>query len=264
MGDPPVVIITGASSGIGAAAAKLFGSQGYQIVLAARRMARLEEIASEITRSGGVAATVRTDLSKPGDIQVLVEAALARFGQIDLLINNAGFGRIIPLVDMEPAGDILSQIQVNLLGPIHLTQSVIPHMAVRRKGHIINIASLAAYLAAPNYTVYAATKFGLRGFSEALRREVIRLGINVSAVYPGSVRTEFSEHMGRKRKPRYTTPDWLVLSAADVARTILRVARKPRRVTVIPALLRPILFLGLHFPRLADRLIASRYEPPQR
>jgi short-subunit dehydrogenase len=226
-------------------------------------MDRLQEVSREISSGGGRAAPVQTDLTIPGDIQALVEATLKQFGQIDLLVNNAGFGRSIPLAEMEPMADILPQLDVNLNGPILLSQQVIPHMAAREQGHIINIASLAAFLGIPNYTIYAATKFGLRGFTEALRREVYRLGIQVSAIYPGSVRTEFSRHMGRKRKPRYTTPDWLVLTSEDVAKTILRVARNPRRVTVVPALLRPVLFLGIHFPGLADRLIAWRYEPPQ-
>jgi short-subunit dehydrogenase len=241
----------------------LFGSQGFQVILAARRLDRLQEISTQITSAGGIAIPIRTDLTRPEDLQLLIDGTIKQFGQIDLLINNAGFGRIIPLIEMEPTADILSQLEVNLISPIRLSQLVIPPMAKRRQGHIINIASLASFLGVPNYTIYAATKFGLRGFSEALRREVMGLGIQVSAVYPGSVRTEFSRHMGRKKKPRFTTPDWLVLSSEDVAKTILSVAQNPRPATVIPRILRPILFIGLNFPTLADWLINWRYVPPQ-
>ncbi len=116
------------------------------------------------------------------------------------LLNNAGFGHLGWLEDLDPVHDIQAQLQVNLVAVIQMAREVLPHMIERRSGHIINMASVAGLVASPTYSVYAASKFGMRGFSEALRREVGVFGIHVSALYPGGVRTEFKEHTGAQRK----------------------------------------------------------------
>jgi len=217
MSKSSVILITGASSGIGSATAWLFAKEGYRVVLVARRENRLEDLADRICLGGGQAIAVRTDVKNLEDINNLVQTALAVFGRIDILFNNAGFGRIDWLEGLAPGDDIQSQIQVNLTGLILLTQAVLPHMIERRSGHIINMSSVAGLLAMPTYSVYAASKFAVRGFSEALRREVAVYGINVSAIYPGAVDTEFEERAHIQRKTGTRTPKALRLSADDVA-----------------------------------------------
>lgn len=254
-----VIIVTGASSGIGEATARLFGQRGYRVVLAARRQERLEIIAREIRQGGGQALPLPTDVTVLEDIQNLVEETLAHFGQVDLLFNNAGFGRLDWLETLDPVRDIERQFRVNLLGVILTTRAVLPHMIDRRCGHIINMSSVAGLVGTPTYTIYAASKFGVRGFSEALRREVRAWGIHVSAIYPGSVETEFRQHAGIHRKTGLSTPRRLRLTAQDVARVVFRMAQNPRPTTVIPWPLRISVWMNTLFPGLLDRLMEQRF-----
>jgi hypothetical protein len=264
MNVQPVILITGASSGIGAAAAQVFARQGYRLVLAARRMERLEALAQQIHQQGGNALPVPADLSRLEDIQRLAQSALDWAGQIDILFNNAGFGRLDWLENLAPGKDVQEQIQVNLLGLIWMTQAVLPHMIERRSGHIINMASLASWLAPPTYSVYAATKFGVRGFTEALRREVSIYGIRVSGIYPGAVDTEFGTRARIRRKTGTTTPSWLRLSAEDVAQAVLRLAQRPRRGMILPGSMWFVVALNTYFPGWVDWAIRKYFIEPER
>jgi NADP-dependent 3-hydroxy acid dehydrogenase YdfG len=253
-----VVIITGASSGIGAAAAALFAREGCPVVLAARRLDRLQQIAGEIEEDGGKALPVATDISQPEQIDAMVKAAVDAYGRIDILFNNAGFGRVDWLEALDPIKDIQVQITVDLLGVILATRAVLPHMYRQRSGHIINMSSVAGWIAPPFYSIYSAGKFGVRGFSEALRREAGPRGVNVSVIYPGSVRTEFASHMGQSSaKRRFKTPAWLTLSADDVAESVVGLARRPRRSLITPWFMVIAKFLNSHFNGISDRLQAD-------
>ncbi|MBI1855140.1 MAG: SDR family oxidoreductase, partial [Chloroflexi bacterium] len=180
-----VVIITGASSGFGEDAAILFARQGCKVVLAARRIERLQVLAEKIQKEGGEAVAIPVDVTDRNEIQVMVESAIDLYGQVDILFNNAGFGRLDWLENLDPARDIETQMDVNLLGLAQVTRAVLPHMLERKSGHIINMSSVAGWIAAPLYTIYSATKFGVRGFTDSLRREVAPFGIHVSGIYPG-------------------------------------------------------------------------------
>ena len=159
----------------------------------------------------------------------MVRTVIEIYGRIDILFNNAGFGRLNWLERLEPNRDIETQIQVNLTGLIHVTQAVLPYMLARRSGHIINMSSIAGWLAAPSYTVYAATKYGVRGFTTALRREVAPFGIEVSGIYPGPARTEFGwDATDRKkdaRRPRWF--DLFFIPAEDVSQRVLATGQAP-------------------------------------
>jgi hypothetical protein len=229
------------------------------VVLAARRFDLLQALAQEIQAQGGQALPVAADLTCLEDIQALVRAALEHFSQIDILFNNAGFGRLDWLEALDPLDDIQSQVQVDLLGLMWMTQAVLPHMIHRQSGHIINMASVAGLIAPPTYTVYAASKFAVRGFSEALRREVGLYGIQVSVIYPGGVATDFSQHARIHRKTGVTTPSALLLSPEGVARAVLRLAHHPRRALVIPWPLRWAVRLNGLFPGLVDRIVEQRF-----
>jgi hypothetical protein len=259
MPEQPVILITGASAGIGAAVARRFAQAGYRLVLAARRMDRLDALAQEIRLQGGEALPIAADLSRLEDIQRLAQSALAGAGQIDILFNNAGFGRLDWLEKLTPLEDVQGQIQVDLLGLIWMTQAVLPHMIERRSGHIINMASLASWVAPPTYSVYAAAKFGVRGFSESLRREVSVYGIRVSGIYPGAVDTEFGTQARIRRKTGITTPDRLRLSAEDVAQAVLRLAQRPRRTVILPGYMRFAVALNALFPAWVDWAIRKRF-----
>lgn len=259
MSDPPVIIVTGASSGIGAAVARLFASQGYRVVLAARRLERLESLAEEINAGGGQSLVVATDLFKFEDIQKLVAVTISEFGQVDVLVNNAGFGRLKWLEQLDPVRDIQEQLQINLAATILVAREVLPHMIARRKGHILNMASLGGFIATPTYTAYSASKFGVRGFTEALRREVGVYGIHVTGVYPGGVRTEFKQHTGSDRKTGRTTPASLRLEPEEVARAVLNAVRRPKRTVIMPWQMRFLVWLNSHLPGLVDWVIENRF-----
>lgn len=259
MSNQPVILVTGASSGIGEAAARLFAREGYRVSLGARRLERLQTLAQEIEAAGGQSLAVQADLAKLEDIQTLVRSTLDHFGQVDVLLNNAGFGRLKWLEDLNPVDDVQAQLQINLIATILVAREVLPHMIKRRSGHIINMASLGGYVATPTYTVYSASKFGVRGFTEALRREVGVFGIRVSGIYPGSVRTEFKSHTGARRKTGRTTPENLRLDSEEVAQAVLSVVRHPRRELIIPWQMRLSVWMNILFPGIVDRIIENRF-----
>ncbi|MEP7359137.1 MAG: SDR family NAD(P)-dependent oxidoreductase [Anaerolineales bacterium] len=259
-----VVIVTGASSGIGAATARLFGREGARVVLAARRLDRLQAIAAEIEAAGGETLVVAADMSRPDDIARLIEHAHSRFGRLDVLVNNAGFGRLDWLERLDPAKDIEALVAVNILGVVNASRLVLPIMMAQRRGHIINISSTSGLVATPTYTVYAASKFAVRGFGEALRREVAPWGIKVSTLYPGGVATEFAEHAQIRRKTQVTTPGWLLLSPEQVAEAVLSLVRHPRAELVIPWPFRLAAFFNHWLPGVVDWAVIRRFTIPER
>ncbi len=259
-----VVMVTGASAGIGEATARAFAGAGARLALAARRLDRLEAIAGEIEAQGAEALAVAADLSRQADIEHLVAAVRERFGRIDVLVNNAGLGRMDWLERLDPADDIAAQLALNVLGVVQTTRQVLPVMIGQRSGHIINVASVAGLIGTPTYTVYAASKFAVRGFSEALRREVAPWGIRVSVVCPGGVATEFGSQAHIRRKTRVTTPAWLQLKPEDVAREIVGLARRPRASLVMPWPFRLAAYINMVAPWLVDWATVWRFTIPER
>ena len=261
-----VVIVTGASSGIGEATARQFGREGAMVVLAARRVDKLETLAKEIEAmgTGSQSLVVQADLSKLDDIQKLVSHTLEIFGRIDVLVNNAGFGRLDWLENLDPVKDIQAQIDVNVMGVIQTTRQVLPVMIQQRSGSIINMCSMAGLVATPTYTIYAASKHAVHGFSEALRREVNPWGIDVSLVYPGGVVTEFTQHAGIKRKTKAATPKFMLLTAEQVGEAVVKLVRHPRRMWIIPSLWSVTVFMNRFLPGLVDRTTIKNFTIPER
>lgn len=240
-----VAIVTGASSGIGEATARAFGREGAKVVLAARRVDKLQTLAQEINlMTGAETLVIQADLSKLEDIQAMIAQTLEKFGRIDILVNNAGFGRLDWLENLDPIKDIQAQIDLNVLGVIQTTHQVLPVMMEQRAGSIINMCSMAGLVATPTYTVYAASKHAVHGFSEALRREVKPWGIDVSLIYPGGVVTEFTQHAGIKRKTNARTPKSMLLTAEQVANAVIKLVRRPRRMLIIPWLWSVTVFMN--------------------
>lgn len=259
MVDKPVILITGASSGIGEASAYRFARKGYGVVLAARRKDRLEWIAEQISEEGGDALPLEADISQIEEVNFLVEACLQTYGRIDILFNNAGLGYMNWLNELNSEDNIRPQVEVNLIGLIEVTRAVLPHMIHSKKGHIINMASIAGLIGTPTYSIYAATKFGIRGFSEALRREVGIYGIRVSVIYPGAVANDFGQKARIVRKSGLTTPNWLVLSSDEVAEQVLKLSEHPRFSVVTPGIFQLAVFINGLFPGLVDWIIQKRF-----
>jgi NADP-dependent 3-hydroxy acid dehydrogenase YdfG len=252
-----VAIITGASSGIGAATARAFGRQGMRLALFARRADRLEHVASEVLLAGGQAIAVPGDVREQASLEQLIQRTIAAYGRIDVLLNNAGLGRLGWLETLDPA-DVRLQIDVNLLGAIEATRLVLPHLIRQGGGHIINLSSLAGLIGAPTYSVYAATKFGLFGFSEALRREVAPWGIRVSGVYPAGVETEWGDHVGYRRRTEAPFARRHRLSAENVAEAIVDLAQHPRHTLILPRFARVLAFVNRIAPWAGD-LVTRRF-----
>ena len=257
--NTPVVIITGASSGIGEATARLLSRQGCHVVLAARRLERLQSLAQEIHTAGGEALALETDVARLDNLQHLVQSTLDKFNHIDVLFNNAGVGRINWLEQLDLVEDIDMQIQVNLTAAIQLTRLVLPHMLERASGHIINMSSVAGLLPVPTYSVYTASKYGLRGFTESLHRELRPVGIHVSGLYPGGVNTEFRPRSGQERQAKIRTPDFLRLEAEDVARAVWNLMQRPRRSLVMPWPMKMAAIFNTLFPGLVARVIENQF-----
>ena len=248
-------MITGASSGIGRESARLFAREGCQLALAARRLERLNGLADEIRQAGGEAEVFQTDLNLRDAPAGLAQAVLDRFGCVDVLVNNAGFGRLDWLEELDPVEDIVAQLQVNLVAPIVLTRHLLPQMIDRGKGSIINVASLASFIPTPLYSIYTSSKFGLRGFTDGLRRELRSKGINVTGIYPGFTTTEFIEHVGRLSSQGSRTPRFLWLSAEQVARQVVQAAWRPRRAVIMPWFLGIVLAFDALFPGITDAFL---------
>jgi short-subunit dehydrogenase len=261
-----IVIVTGASSGIGEATAREFAKHGTKIVLAARRVDKLESLAQEIASLGTGAETlvVQADLSKLEDIQSMIRQTLEKFNRIDVLVNNAGFGRLDWLENLDPVKDIQAQIDVNVMGVIQTTRQVLPVMMKQRAGSIINMCSMAGLVGTPTYSIYAASKHAVHGFSEALRREVKPWGIDVSLIYPGGVVTEFTQHAGIKRKTSAKTPAFMLLTAEQVGQAVVKLVSHPKRMLVIPWLWNVTVFMNKFLPGLVDYTTINRFTIPER
>jgi NADP-dependent 3-hydroxy acid dehydrogenase YdfG len=258
-----VIIITGASSGFGEDAARLFAKEGCKVVLAARRLDRLQALTNEIQSKGGEAVAIPVDVSNRNEVDLMVKSAIDLYGHIDVLFNNAGFGRLDWLENLDTARDIETQIDVDLLGVMQVTRAVLPYMLARQSGHIINMSSVAGWIAAPLYTVYSAAKFGVRAFTDALRREVSPFGINVSGIYPGPAHTEFGQHSGNSKvKQNLSRFQGLSMTSEHVARRVVSLAKHPRRVVIIPWWYRVVIGFEVLFPALVDWFLKISFSKP--
>jgi NADP-dependent 3-hydroxy acid dehydrogenase YdfG len=236
-----VALVTGASSGIGEATALALARAGARVSIAARRRDRLDGVARRIAELGAESLVLEADVSRPEEAESIVARTVDRWGRLDVLVNNAGLMALSP-VDRARVEDWRRMLDLNLLGLMVATRAALPHMRRQKDGHVVNISSTAGRVANPDAAVYAATKFGVGAFSEALRREVYKDGIRVTIVEPGAVATELREHVPDP-DTRERIDTWArslrQLQGEDVAAAIVYALSQPPHVNVNEILLRP-------------------------
>jgi short-subunit dehydrogenase len=247
-----VAIVTGASAGIGAATARMLAGAGMRVALCARRRERLERLAAEIGSGGGEAAACQVDVTDAPALHAVIGAVAARWGRVDVLVNNAGRGLAASLEDTTPE-DLRSLLELNLVAVLTGTQAVLPLMRRQGRGHIVNVSSVVGRRAIPGRSAYAATKFALGGLTEALRMELRGSGIAVSLVYPVYTRTEFHDVEPRRMPFPRMGP---VQSAEQVARAILRCVKRPRPEVYPYWPAKLLATLSATTPGAVDRLLA--------
>ncbi|MCY6492736.1 SDR family NAD(P)-dependent oxidoreductase [Leptolyngbya sp. GGD] len=204
--SPQVVLITGASAGIGAALAQALADRipNIRLILAARNLAKLDLVADRARKKGAEVLTVATDMAEPDQVKALANTAIDKFGRVDVLVNNAGYGQMGP-IELMPIEAAQRQFQVNVIGAIALIQALIPVMRDQGGGKIINVSSLGGRIAFPFCGMYSASKFALESLSDSLRRELEPFNIRVSVIEPGPVSTEFFDVV--EREVNITMPD---------------------------------------------------------
>lgn len=233
-----VVAITGASSGIGEATARLLASRGAQVVLGARRTDRLEAIAADIRAAGGEVEYLALDVTRREQVQTFAEHAVATFGRIDVLVNNAG---VMPLsrLDALKVEEWDRMIDVNIRGVLHGIAAVLPMMQQQGSGQIINLASIGAYAVSPTAAVYCATKFAVRAISEGLRQEA-GAGVRVTVISPGVTESELADSIsdpgGRDEMKAFRK---VAIPADAIARAIAYAVEQPDDVDVSELIVRP-------------------------
>lgn len=256
--DGKIVIVTGASSGIGEATAREFARAGATTVLAARRLERLERLAKEIHKMGGSALPVRTDLTDLAQITDLVQKTLSTYGRIDVLANIAGWGNYDWLEELL-AEDLRNYYEVNVIGMAQLIQQVIPIMKTQRSGYILNMSSYASEIGTPPLNVYASTKYAVKGLNDALRRELLPWGITVIRIHPSAVSgTEFNKKAGRKSGSiKYRSIPIGRVSREAIAQKIVQLVEHPRRALYYSRVYDIPVILNQLFPEILDWISAA-------
>ena len=235
-----VIVITGASSGLGEATARLLSAEGAIVALGARRDERLKSLTAELTAKGGKALAIATDVTNCGQVKKLVDAAVEKFGRIDVIINNAGLMPQSPL-DRLKIDEWDRMIDVNIKGVLYGIAAALPHMTRQKSGHIINVSSVAGHKIRPGATVYAATKHAVRALSEGLRMEVKLYNIRTTIISPGAVATELPDRVtdpetAERLKKFYAET---AISADSFARAVAFAIGQPDDVDVNEILFRP-------------------------
>jgi NADP-dependent 3-hydroxy acid dehydrogenase YdfG len=236
-----VVVITGASSGLGEAAARLLSVQGATVVLGARRSDRLQSLADELSGSGGKALAVATDVTHRNQVKKLVDTAAQKFGHVDVMINNAG---IMPRAPLErlTIDDWDRTIDVNIKGVLYGIAAALPHMKKQKSGHMIFVSSVAGHKIGPDFAVYAATKHAVRAVAEGFRQEVKPYNIRTTIISPGAVATELPDSVtepdiAEKIRTYY---DEIAIPAESFAHAVLFAMSQPEEVDVNEILFRPV------------------------
>jgi NADP-dependent 3-hydroxy acid dehydrogenase YdfG len=235
-----VALVTGASSGIGAATARQLAEHGAAVALIARRKDRLDDLAADIENAGGTALEVAADIADRTEAQAAVAQTVAQFGRLDILVNNAGLMLLGPVVGADP-DEWDRMIAVNNQGLLYTTNAALPHLlraaedGPRRVADIVNISSVAGRVAGSGYGVYNLTKFGVNGFTEALRQEITKRHVRVGVLEPGAVTTELGSHNSDQVQAEMISPFFTgveVLAPEDIADGVAYMVTRPRHTAI--------------------------------
>lgn len=240
-----VALVTGASSGIGAATGRALAAQGAAVALLARRRERLDELRAQIERAGGTALVVAADVTSPDKVVTAVNHVVTHLGRLDIVVNNAGLLGMGPVADA-PLAYWDRLISVNLGGVLSVTHTALPHLIAaaadspRGVADVVTVSSTGGWVARPGTAVYSLTKFGVNAFSEALRQEVLGKRVRVGVVGPGTVDTEINSHLPQRFREAFDrqTAGMQKLQSEDVADAVLYMVTRDRRVAVNQILVR--------------------------
>jgi NADP-dependent 3-hydroxy acid dehydrogenase YdfG len=235
-----IVVITGASSGIGESTAKLLARHGAKVVLGARRKNRIDAVVKEISAAGGKAIGFAVDVTKRAEVEALIQATVDSFGRVDVIVNNAGTMLIAPVQALK-VGEWDRQIDVNIKGLLYGVAAVLPHMQKQKNGHIINIASVFGIkVFAPGGTVYCATKSAVRALTEGLRIELHSQKIRCTMISPGAVATELPEGTSEEATRENLREFYkMAIPANSIASTIAYAIEQPHEVEIDEVVIRP-------------------------
>lgn len=234
-----VIVITGASSGIGLATAKKLSEQGAIVSLAARRIDRLEALAEEITAKGGQAMAMKTDVTQSGDLKILIEETVRRFGKVDVLVNNAGIMPLSLIEDLK-IDEWNQMIDVNIKGMLNGIAGVLPYFKTQKSGQVINVSSLAGHMVMPTSAVYSATKAAVLMLSEGFRQEVKPYNIRTTVISPGLVESELAHTISVENvKASIDEFRKIAISAEHIANAISYAISQPADVDLNELIIRP-------------------------
>jgi NAD(P)-dependent dehydrogenase (short-subunit alcohol dehydrogenase family) len=256
-----VVLVTGASRGIGRDVALAFASEGAQLILAARSADRLAQVQEEIRALGADALAVPTDVTSTAAVESLVDKAIGRFGRIDVLVNNAGIGKVGSVDSPDFADNLRETLKASLFGMIDVTQRVLPILRRQRSGSIVNMSSVMGRKAFARFGSYAFVMHGVSAFSDALRQELVGSNIGVSVIHPALTATDFLIDVDAAELPppfRHMTP----VSSEDVARSVVTAVRRGTPRVVLPRPASALLLGEALSPRVGDLIAAALTRRP--
>lgn len=237
-----IVLITGASSGIGAASAEAFAAKGANLILCARRLESLEKTAVRLQKTFGIKALpLKLDVTDRASVQALADNLPVAWRDIDILINNAGLAAGFDSVQTASIDDWEAMIDTNVKGLLYMTRVLLPAMIARNRGHIINIGSIASHVVYPNGAVYCATKHAVKALSAGLRMDLFNTKLRVTSIDPGAVHTEFSKvrFKGDAARANAVYDGMEALTANDIADAILYCASRPLHVNISEMIIMP-------------------------
>lgn len=250
-----VVVITGASTGIGKATSIEFAKRGANIVLVARRDNKLNQVNQELSKFNVETLICPCDVSDKSQVQIMSKKVLEKFDKIDILVNNAGFAIYGSVSDLT-IEEIESQMNTNYFGMVYCIKNFLPFFLKQNSGHIVNVASLAGSFGLPGIASYCATKFAMLGFSEGLKHELKGTGIGITVVSPIMVRTDFFEHPSFNKIPKYSPTS---LSPQAVAKAIIKASNSSRLEITVPSIARAAIWAKHNLPYVIDSAISSSF-----
>ena len=250
-----VVVITGASSGIGEASAVEFAKRKSSVVLVARRKENLDSVAKKLEKYGTEILACQCDVSKWQEVEQMSKTVLNKFGTIDILVNNAGFAIYGSVLELK-VEEIESQMKTNYFGMVYCTKAFLPKMLEQKTGHIVNVASVAGSFGLPGIASYCASKFAMLGFSEGFYHELKGTGVGITVVSPIMVRTDFFDHSSFKSIPKYSSTS---LSSKTVAKAIVKASASPRLEIIVPPFVRGAVWLKHTIPYLINPILGAAF-----